>query len=139
MVAYSLGSCVGVALWDHELRAGGMAHVFLPYKLEGSDRSFGKYGETAVPYLVSRLLSVGCRRENLEAKIAGGANVLPDVSFTFGDIGMLNIQAVCESLAKENIPISGQDTGGDYGRTMRFYIDSGKVTISSTHHNEIEI
>lgn len=139
LVAYSLGSCVGVALWDSKFKVGGMAHVFLPYKLEGGDRQFGKYGETAVPYLVSRLLGIGCRRENLEARIAGGANVIPDLSFPFGDIGLLNVKAVCESLSREKIPISGQDTGGRYGRTMRLYIDSGKVTISSTHHNEIKI
>ncbi len=139
LVAYSLGSCVGVALWDPQCRAGGMAHVFLPYRLGNNQEPYGKYGETAVPYLISGLLSMGCKRENLEARIAGGANVISGLSSVFGDIGTMNIQAVREALSKEHIPVAGQHIGGNNGRTMRLYIDSGKVTVSSIHDVETEI
>ncbi len=182
LVAYSLGSCVGVALWDAEYRLGGMAHVFLPYSraaanreppgnsheepstfsLDGTRESGGgikththemgpalvsggngeppgKYGEAAVEYLVARMLGLGCRRENLTAAIAGGASVIKGLSPLFSDIGSLNSQVVESTLAKERIRITGKDTGGNHGRTVRLYIGSGKVTVSTIHHPEIEL
>ena len=29
LVTYSLGSCIGVAIWDRETRVGGMIHYML--------------------------------------------------------------------------------------------------------------
>jgi chemotaxis protein CheD len=159
LVAYSLGSCVGVALWDPEYKVGGMAHVFLPYSRRRTGkgpvgeqgetvvpgfagcnrRHIGKYGERAVPYLVSGLLKMGCRRENLMASIAGGASVIMGLSPPFGDIGLLNSLAVQESLTKEKIKIAGKDIGGNHGRTVRLYIGSGRVTVSSIHHPETDL
>jgi len=188
LVAYSLGSCVGVVLWDPEYRVGGMAYVFLPYSRAAANReplgksheaagplSFGggiepgdgielgdgiethvrrtrpapvpggngeppgKYGEAAVKYLVARMLGLGCRRENLAAAIAGGASVIKGLSPPFGDIGSLNSQVVESTLIKERIRIAGKDTGGNHGRTVRLYIGSGKVTVSTIHHSEIEL
>jgi len=131
LVAYSLGSCVGVAMWDHEFRAGGMAHVFLPHKLRDAQESLGKYGETAIPYLISGLLDMGCKRENLQAWIAGGANVIPGLCSPLGDIGAMNVRAVREALKAAGIPVAGEDLGGSHSRTMRLYIGSGKVTVCS--------
>ena len=131
LVAYSLGSCVAVSLWDPECRAGGMAHVFLPHKLRDTDEPLGKYGETAIPCLISGLLDMGCKKENLRAWIAGGANVIPSLVSPVGDIGAMNVRAVREALRKEGIRVAGEHLGGNYSRTMRLYISSGKVTVST--------
>jgi len=129
LVTYSLGSCVGVALWDPQCKAGGMAHVFLPHKSRNDDEPFGKYGDTAVPYLVSGLLDLGCKKENLQAWLAGGANVIPELATPWGDIGAMNARAVREALSKEGIRVAGERLGGNQSRTMGLYIGSGKVIV----------
>lgn len=133
LVAHSLGSCVGVALWDHEVRAGGMAHVFLPHKSGDVDESPGRYGDTAVAHLVKGLIGLGCKKQNLRAWLAGGANVLPGLASTVGDVGAMNARAVREALRKEGISVAGEDLGGNCARTMRLYIGTGKVEVYSAH------
>lgn len=150
LVAYSLGSCVGLVLWDPVRKAGGMAHIFLPTAGGNSasavsgdswsrDKMPGKYADLAVPYLISRLEEIGCRKERLVAKVAGGAHVIAGLSSPIGDVGALNVRLVEEMLRKAGIPIIGRDVGGTYGRTMRFYVKSGRVTISSVNHGEKDL
>ncbi len=139
LVAYSLGSCVGVALWDLQYRFGAMAHVMLPNRLGNGEEPPGKYAETAIPYLVSKFRRMGSKISNLEAKIAGGANINTNLSLVFGRIGDMNIKAVCNALSKEGISVLGKHVGGNDGRTMRLYIGSGRVTIYSAQDGETEI
>ena len=77
------------------------------------------------------LLDMGCKKENLRAWIAGGANVIPSLVSPVGDIGAMNVRAVREALRKEGIRVAGEHLGGNYSRTMRLYISSGKVTVST--------
>ena len=53
-------------------------------KLRDTDEPLGKYGETAIPCLISGLLDMGCKKENLRAWIAGGANVIPSLVSPWG-------------------------------------------------------
>lgn len=46
-------------------------------------------------------------------------------------IGKRNIEAVYQILEENNIPIVGEDLGKDYGRTMEFYTEDGRVKIRS--------
>ncbi|HOK64363.1 MAG TPA: chemotaxis protein CheD [Bacillota bacterium] len=159
LVAYSLGSCIGLALWDCKQRAGGLSHVFLPQPRDfeyiaasGNSESGpgfvcktrhneqpGKYGSTAVPHLVSELIKIGCRRHNLQAILVGGANVIPGLSSPFGQIGQLNLQAVKGALAMEGIKIVGEDTGGNHGRSIYFNLNSGVVKVTSVTRPEKEL
>lgn len=158
LVAYSLGSCVGVALWDPGCRAGGMAHVFLPSPRQSNyiaasgnseiipgrfrptepNEQPGKYGTMAVSNLIHSLAKSGCKKERLVAVIAGGANVIPGLSSPFGDVGVMNLKAVEEALAVERVKVVGRDTGGNYGRSMYLYVDAGVVKIASISGPEKE-
>ena len=93
LVCYSLGSCIGIALWDPVKRIGGMAHVLLPYsdgkvdaKTIYDPKTAAKYGDIGVPYLISLMLVLGCQKERLQAKLAGGAQIIP---FTNQNLGTL--------------------------------------------------
>ena len=54
-------------------------------------------------------------------------------------IGERNIEAAKAALKELKIHMAAEDTGGNYGRTMRFNISDGKVTISSIKHGVREL
>ena len=122
VITYALGSCIGVCLYDKNLKSppGG------PGKL------VGRYADTGIPALVAAMESKGSSRTRLTAKIAGGAkmfNIQGDSSV--GNIGDRNIAEVKRILAGLRIPIVGEDVGKDYARTMSFSAADGKVTIKA--------
>ena len=66
-----LGSCVAVCLFDHTRRAGGINHFLLPY-WNGDGLASPKYANIALPKLLEKMIELGCRRQNLRAKLFGG-------------------------------------------------------------------
>jgi chemotaxis protein CheD len=125
----TLGSCVAVVLHDPQKRIGGLAHIMLPERL-GDDGSIGKYAETAIPGLLSRLLKGGCGRENIRAMLAGGANMFHlESGDKIATIGQKNVEAARQILEKLLIPITHEDTGGEQGRTVLFDSHSGEIHI----------
>lgn len=140
LTAFSLGSCVGVAVWDPVRRAGGMAHVVLPKSPGGCAESApGKYADTAVRYLLRKISEVGGNPQKLRVWLAGGAHVLKGVDLPGGDIGASNTKAVLEALLDSGVRGLRTDVGEDYGRTMRLYIGEGRATVYSVSRGEKEI
>ena len=91
-----LGSCVAVCLWDNTFKIGGMNHYMLPY-WDGKGLSSPKYGNVAIPRLTEKMLAAGSRRENLVAKVFGGAEMLNAGNSIF-NIGQRNITVAWEML-----------------------------------------
>ncbi len=130
MVAYGLGSCVGVTLYDRLHKVGGMAHVMLPSSRLHSTVSIpGKYADTGIEALCSALIGEGSNSKFLEAKLVGGANMFVSIIQQAVPIGTRNLSAVREKLREKGIPIKGEDVGGIHGRTMFFNLSDGKVEI----------
>lgn len=146
LASFGLGSCVAVAMFDPLKKIAGLAHVMLPDSRgkEPPDGANGKFADTAVPKLVDELVKLGARRNGLRCKIVGGAQMfeIPGVSRKESNlavgppahIGARNIQAVKEEVQKLKIPLVGEDTGGNYGRTVRFNSVNGEVEVSSINH-----
>ncbi len=121
-----LGSCVGVVLYDAEVKAGGAAHIMLPNS-EICDGTPGKFADTGIDALLQNAIGAGCRRQRLKAKIAGGATLFGfDVD---GSIGERNIQAVKERLAHHTIRLVAADLGGTRGRRILFDPKTGQVVV----------
>ncbi len=129
-----LGSCVGITLYDAQAKAAGMAHIMLPSSdiaREGSI-NIAKYADTAIPELIKKMTGVGASLLRLEAKLAGGSQM-----FAFAGnhdtmrIGPRNVESCKEILKKYEIPIKGEDTGGNYGRTIELDCDTGILFIRS--------
>lgn len=133
LVTYALGSCIGICLYDSVLKIGGLAHIMLPYfPASNPNEQIHRYADTCIPNLVKEMERLGCSRSRMVAKIAGGAkmfNVAGDSAF--GSIGQRNITAVKETLGKLFIRIVAEDTGLNYGRTLYFYPEDGKMVIKS--------
>lgn len=71
----------------------------------------------------------GAGTRGLRAKIAGGASMFSFSSNPNMAIGERNIEAVVKILQDLNIPIIGQDTGGNTGRTMVVDLEDFSVSI----------
>lgn len=129
-----LGSCVAVCLYDGGSKIGGMAHIMLPSSKNSRHTTtvIGKYSDTAITELVSKIERRGVLKRNLIAKIAGGAQMF---SFAGGSeimkIGQRNIEAVKEDLKIHGINLIAEDVGGNYGRTIEFDLDNGALTINT--------
>ncbi len=143
LVTVGLGSCVGIALYDAERKIGGLAHVLLYYSkhFESGLNSFNpaKFADTAIPLLVRQMEKAGGRSKNFRAKIAGGSQLFNFRRTDNTSIGEKNVEAVRETLKKLEIPLRGEDVGGNFGRTMRFFVDSGKVLITAIGRGEKEL
>ncbi len=136
LVTIGLGSCVGIALYDDINKIGGLIHIMLPKSNGGENIKPAKYADTGIPLLIEKMVEAGARRENMTAKLAGGAQMFSSSGDMVIQIGKRNIEAVYRILEEYNIPIIGEDLGKDYGRTMEFYTEDGRVKIRSYKKGE---
>jgi chemotaxis protein CheD len=143
LVAYGLGSCVAICLYDPVTRTGGMLHALLPTapgtngRIGHPDKS-AKFVDQGTPLLVESLLELGAKRTHLVAKLCGGAKVLsaPGFENEVLNIGARNVLAAEAALRTQRLQIRAQDTGGDTGRTVRLHIADGTVTIRNLGQGE---
>lgn len=141
IVTLGLGSCVAIMLHDAEAGVGAMAHVLLPSHSLASDQSNpAKFPETAVPFLVQRMLAAGASRHRLVAKLAGGASMFAQL-MTPGAIqmGERNIAASRAALREAAIPIIGQAVGGERGRSVRFWPHNGRCETRTVGGEDVVI
>lgn len=138
LVGYGLGSCVGLTLYDPELRVGGMAHVVLPERIgDGHDDAGAKFADGAVDRLIAEMERLGCRRSRMVVKMAGGGRLLSlSLNGQKWDIGDRNVAALRVALQRNGLTVSRADVGGNYGRTMRFLIADGRVVVSTIGRGE---
>ncbi len=132
IVTYSLGSCVGLTLFDPVAQVGGMIHCMLPLsKIDPAKakQSPAMFADTGIPHLLRCVLDMGAEKKNLVAKVAGAAQLM-DEQGTFR-IGERNYVVLRKVLWKNDILIAADDTGGTIARTMYLYMDTGRTMIKS--------
>ena len=127
VVSTVLGSCVAVCLWDTRFAIGGMNHYLLPL-WNGDGLATPKYGNIAIRQLVENVLSQGCERKNLQAKIFGGAAMWDSSNGLFA-IGLRNIELAQQQLKELQIPLVAADVGGSQSRKIFFNISDGSVLL----------
>ena len=138
LVAYGLGSCIGIALYDPEAYLGGMAHTLLPGRREGGEafRS-SKFVDSAIGAMVAEMESLGASRERLWAKIFGGAAMFRFQREAADDgIGARNARVARETLSSLGIPLLAEDVGGCHGRTIEFDLGTGSILVRSLQQGE---
>jgi chemotaxis protein CheD len=132
ITTYSLGSCVGVTVYDPQAKVGGMLHAMLPTASINSVAlpvPVGKFVDTGLAALIQEVITLGGVKSRLEVKLAGGGGFLD--SGRFFKIGERNVAAVRAYLARHRIKLLAADVGGAHPRTMRLHLDTGAVTIDS--------
>lgn len=126
VVTTVLGSCVAVCLSDRARQLSGINHFVLPRR--GGEQASLRYGDVAIDGLIEAMLRCGCALANLEAKVFGGAAVLP-TNTSYNNIGTQNVEIAVERLAALAIPIVGRRTGGKSGMAIRLFTESGEVHV----------
>ncbi len=120
-----LGSCVAVCIYDTRQQFGGMNHFLLPL-WNGEGLPSPKFGNIAIRQLISKMKYMGSRKEDMMAKIFGGAAVLNTKREVFF-IGERNIKIAKEALEESGIRVIAQSTGGKSGRKIIFNTFNGEV------------
>jgi len=132
LTTLGLGSCVGIAVRDPVTQIGGLAHIMLPDStaMRSAGQNIAKFADTGIEELVRQMEKMGASRKRMKAKLAGGATM-----FVFQgksdmvQVGVRNAEACVKKLKELDIPILAQDTGGNYGRTVIFYPETGDYVI----------
>jgi chemotaxis protein CheD len=129
LIVTVLGSCVAACIRDRSSGIGGMNHFMLPEGGDGAGPASAsmRYGAYAMEVLINQLLKAGARRDNLEAKVFGGGNVLR--GFTAMNVGERNARFVLDFLKAEKIPVLAQDLNDIHPRKVYFFPATGKVLV----------
>jgi len=122
-----LGSCVAACLFDSKNRIIGMNHFLLSNPRYSRDLPIfiseaGRYGIHAMEILINEMMHKGAKRENLRAKVFGGASILLNRERVgnFVCVGEVNCRFIREFLENENIPIVAEKLGGETGMVIHF-------------------
>jgi len=132
LATYSLGSCIGVCLYDPAVNIGGMLHYQLPNSTMDAERAKEKplmFADTGMEILIDKMSAMGAKKKRMQVKIAGGAAM--EAGPGGFDIGKRNYLALKKILWKNGMFIDGEDVGGTSPRNLYMNIADGAVTVRS--------
>jgi chemotaxis protein CheD len=131
LIVTVLGSCVSACIRDKITGIGGMNHFMLPdvgvSDVNNPISPSMRYGTYAMETLIDDLLKAGAKRQNLEAKVFGGGNVLK--GFSQMNVGERNAKFVRHYLRTQHIPVIAEDLNDIYPRKVYFFPKTGKVLV----------
>jgi chemotaxis protein CheD len=140
LVTHSLGSCIGVAIYDPIVRAGGLLHFMLPDSTLDSvkaKRNPCMFADTGIPYLFKSVYQLGGNKRRMKVVVAGGAHV--NNREDFFNIGKRNFMAVRKIFWKNNVITNYHYVGGNSNRTLKIFIKDGHILIKDSREGLIEI
>lgn len=131
LITYALGSCIGICLYDPQIKLAAMVHIMLPINMEAGRKNTFKYADTGIRETLNQMVAKGAVKGRITAKIAGGARMFEVSGGTLGSIGQRNSESVHQVLRRENIRLLWEDVGGKVARTMEFDSATGNGIIRS--------
>ncbi len=132
LITYALGSCIGICLYDPQIKLAALIHIMLPLNMEAGRKNPMKYADTGIRETLKAMEARGASRPRITAKIAGGAKMF-EVSGggSLGNIGQRNIESVRLNLKKEGIRLLAENVGGSVARTLSFDAATGQGFIKA--------
>ena len=130
LVTYSLGSCVGIAIYDPVAKVGGLLHAMLPDSTINPERAATRlfmFVDTGLPALFHAVYALGGAKQRMTVKLVGGAEFL-DGKKIF-NIGRRNVEAALAMLARNGVSVAGSETGGHESRTVKLDMANGDFTL----------
>jgi len=140
LITYSLGSCIGVVIWDPMVKVGGLLHYMLPDSRLDQARAQKKpfmFADTGIPALFKECYSLGAVKGRLIVKVVGGSQIL-DPTGLFS-IGKRNYLILSKLFDKNRITIAAEDIGGSVNRTVSLEIGTGRVHLKVSGRGEFEL
>lgn len=131
-----LGSCVAITIYHRKPLFSLMCHAMLPRcrsnnrRIRNCDEERFKYVDTSIEYINEKLKDLFIKKENVEVKVFGGADVLSSLSDKKEiSIGKMNVQTAFELLNQYGYNIVSYDVGGNFGRRIIFNTQNGEVLV----------
>ncbi len=141
LVAFSIGSGIGMTIYDPISSVGGLLNFMLPSSTTIESAKIKKYpfmfADTGIPAFLTALEAMGTKTDRMKVVIAGGARVL-DQTGVF-NVGHHNYQAARLILSGYKLDINYEDIGGFHYRTLKLNIGSGASTIHYPDQRETKI
>jgi chemotaxis protein CheD len=140
LVTYSLGSCVGVAIYDSVARVGGLLHYMLPESNLDQEKARENpymFADTGIPALFKAAYKLGAKKQRMKVIVVGGSQVLDQKGFF--NIGKRNDIAVRKMFHKNNVIIDYKDVGGTVNRTIKIAINTGDIWLKVSGKGEKRI
>lgn len=128
LVAYGLGSCIALAVWDPKSKVGGLAHFMLPNGPANAGSPV-KFIDTGLDTFLKALEARGAGLSRSTVKAAGAAAML-----TVGGglaIGKRNAETMQSALAARGLSLTASALGGTSGRTVQLDVADGRFLIKS--------
>jgi chemotaxis protein CheD len=130
LTTYSLGSCIGVTLYDPVAKVGGMLHFQLPTSTIDSTRAQANplmFADTGFTLLLAEVIRRGAEKRRLKVNMAGAAQMLNDAKLF--DIGRRNHAAMRKLLYQNGMFLEAEHIGGSVPRTMTLAVADGAVNL----------
>jgi len=140
LITYSLGSCIGVVIYDPAAKVAGMLHYMLPESTVDPEKARLKpamFADTGVPLLFKASYQLGAKKQNMIVRIAGGSQILDD-SGVF-NIGKRNYMALRKIFWRNNVLVQAEHIGGSVNRTVRIDLKTGTVILKVSGQGELEL
>lgn len=130
LVACSLGSCIGVAIYDPVSKVGGLLHFMLPDSRMDRKRAEarpGLFADSGIPVLLKTAAVLGLEPKRSRILAVGGAQVLdapPSLR-----VGERNFEVLRKILEGLSLSLDTAEVGGTQNRTLFLEIGSGKAGV----------
>ena len=140
LVTYSLGSCIGVAIYDPMVKVGGLLHFMLPESSLDETKARTNpfmFADTGIPRLFKSAYQLGAEKKRMRVIVVGGSNVLDQSGFF--NIGKRNQMAVRKIFHRNNVIVDFADTGGSSNRTIKMAVKNGEILLNVSGQGEKRI
>lgn len=130
LATYSLGSCLGVAVYDPVANVGGLLHAMLPDSSIDPVKAAARPGmfiDTGVPALFRAAYQLRAEKHRMRIYVAGGAQILDNQGYF--NIGKRNHDALMEILDRNGVHVDAEQVGGLVNRTMYLKTRTGEVSL----------
>lgn len=130
LITFSLGSCIGVSLYDPTVKVGGLLHFMLPDSTidpQKAQKNPWMFADSGIPLFFKEAYRLGAEKERLKVKVVGGAQILDDSQFF--NIGKKNYVALRKIFWANQVLISAEEVGGNVHRTLSLELASGRTWV----------
>jgi chemotaxis protein CheD len=137
LATYSLGSCVGIAIYDPVSRVGGLLHAMLPdstIDLEKAGRKPAMFVDTGIPALFRAAYELRAEKHRVHIYVVGGAQIMD--SSGFFNIGKRNYDAVQGIFSRHGLRAVAEEVGGMVNRTMFLNLSTGILSLKISGQTE---
>jgi chemotaxis protein CheD len=128
LITYSLGSCIGLSIYDSIAKVGGLLHYMLPESNLDTVKAKNNpcmFADTGIPLLFKEAYKLGAKKHSIKTIVVGGSQILDQKGFF--NIGERNFTALRKIFWRNNVMISYQHIGGNVNRTIKLEIKSGEA------------